>query len=302
VTLPPTSVPVTRDLPPAQLPPPRRKRRVLVWALLVILLGAILWTVTSDSTGALQMQEFLGLKQDRPILDSSFSVGPHTFRYYKFALPEGSVNVIAIGHFKSAADSQSTGSPKTQSGDEAKDADVDNTIQVFVLTESAFAAWLNGRAASSLYESAKVADGTVQADIPPGAGTYYLVFSNKASPKTPKAVHASVLLRYKSWWRRAFTRDSNTKARREEQPDPRSGRRKPVGSIGAHFRCLPVWPNMLDGRSKPTALSRSANLGLIPVELKVPSTRPSDETPCSSNTNRSCMLTTSASIPVISAI
>jgi len=36
-------------------------------------------------------------------------------------------------------------------------------------------------------------------DVPAGAGIYYLIFSNKAAPKTSKAVHATVLLRYKSW-------------------------------------------------------------------------------------------------------
>jgi hypothetical protein len=199
VSSPPRSVPVIEVLPPAQLPPPRRKRRGFVWVLLAILLGVIVWAVTSDSTGAQQVQEFVGLKQDRPILDSSFSVGPHTFRYYKFALPEGSVNVAAVGHFKSAADSQISGNRKTQASDKAKDTDVDNNVEVYVLTESAFTVWQNGYATGSLYESGKVAEGTVQADIPAGAGIYYLIFSNRAAPKTPKAVHAAVLLRYKSW-------------------------------------------------------------------------------------------------------
>ena len=65
-----------------------------------MLVGVIVWAVTSDSSGAQQLQEFVGLKQDRVILDSSFSVGPHTFRYYKFALPEGSVNVAVVGQLQ----------------------------------------------------------------------------------------------------------------------------------------------------------------------------------------------------------
>ena len=184
---------------PAEVTQPRRKRRVLLWLLLAILVGVILWAVTSDSTGAQQVQEFVGWKQDRPILDSAFSVGPHTFRYYKFALPEGSVNVAVVGQFKSAADTQSASNRKGQPADKNKDKDVDNNIEVYVLTESAFTVWQNGYATSSVYESGKVSEGSVQAEIPAGAGIYYLVFSNKAAPKTPKAVHAAVLLRYKSW-------------------------------------------------------------------------------------------------------
>jgi hypothetical protein len=76
---------------------------------------------------------------------------------------------------------------------------VDNNIEVYVLTDSAFTVWQNEYATSSLYESGKVDAGNVQADVPAGAGIYYLIFSNKSSPKTPKSIHASILLRYKSW-------------------------------------------------------------------------------------------------------
>jgi hypothetical protein len=196
----PPKTPAVVEVPaPAEIAQPRRKRRVLLWVLLAILIGVIVWAVTSDSTGAQQVQEFVGWKQDRPILDSAFSVGPHTFRYYKFALPEGSVNVAVVGQFKSAADTQSASNRKSQATDKNKDKDVDNNIEVYVLTESAFTVWQNGYATSSVYESGKVSEGSVQAEIPAGAGIYYLVFSNKAAPKTPKAVHAAVLLRYKSW-------------------------------------------------------------------------------------------------------
>jgi hypothetical protein len=198
----------------AEVPRPRRKRRILRWLLLLaVLAGFALWVVVSDSTAAQEIQEFAGLKQDRPILDSAFSIGPHTFRYYKFALPEGSVNVAVVGQFHADADSQNAGARKSPTsspsaagktaGDKTEGdktvADNNTGIEVLVLTESAFTVWQNGYATSSIYDSGMVAEGNVQADIPAGAGIYYLVFSNKAAPKTPKAVHANVLLRYKSW-------------------------------------------------------------------------------------------------------
>jgi len=209
VSAPPKNAVVVEAQPPARATVPRRKRRVLFWLLvLAVLAGFIFWVVISDSTAAQEVQEFVGMKQDRPILDSGFTVGPHTFRYYKFALPEGSVNVAVVGQFKSEAGSQSAGNHKSQVADKSandknkdseKEQNSDTGIEVFVLTEPAFTVWQNGYATSSLYDSGNVAEGNVQAEIPAGAGIYYLVFSNKAAPKTAKAVHANVMLRYKSW-------------------------------------------------------------------------------------------------------
>ena len=193
----PKNTAVVEAVPPAPIVRPKPTRRILLWVLLAILAAVVLWAVSSDSTGAQQVQEFVGLKQDRIILDSAFSVGPHTFRYYKFALPEGSVNVAVVGQFTSAADGQSSSNRKDKTKDADKDSD--NGIEVYVLSEAAFTVWQNGYATSSLYESGKAAAGNVQADVPAGAGIYYLVFSNKAAPKIPKAIHATVLLRYKSW-------------------------------------------------------------------------------------------------------
>jgi len=196
VSTPKTSA-VVEAQPATKIQRPRRKRRVLLWVLLLaVVAGFVLWALISDSTAAQQVQEFVGWKQDRSILDSAFSVGPHTFRYYKFALPEGSVNVAVVGQFSSAAESQNAGrNDTTKKADSASD----NNVEVYVLTESAFTVWQNGYATSSLYDSGSVAQGAVQADVPAGAGIYYLVFSNKAAPKTPKAIHATVVLRYKSW-------------------------------------------------------------------------------------------------------
>jgi hypothetical protein len=171
-----------------------------VGILLAVLGGAMLWAGMSDSENAQLVQEFVGWKHDRVILDAPFSVGPHTFRYYKFALPEGSVNVAVVGQFTSAADISKASNGKV------KKEETDNNIEVFVLSEPAFTVWQNGYATSSVYESGKVAEGTVQADVPAGAGIYYLVFSNKSAPKIAKSVHATVLLRYKSWLPEWFRR------------------------------------------------------------------------------------------------
>ena len=196
-----TPAPGVEVLPPARpRSQPKRSRGLLFFLLVILLLGLIVLTATSDSPVAQQVQEMAGWKHDEIILDKPFTVGPHTFRYYKFTLPEGSVNVAIMGQF--SAESQvpvEHKSKDTKAPDKNKDKEDDSGIEVYVLTDEAFTVWQNGYATSSVYESGKVATGTVQADIPAGAGVYYLVFSNKSSPKTSKSVHATVMLRYKSW-------------------------------------------------------------------------------------------------------
>jgi hypothetical protein len=156
--------------------------------LLAILIGGVLWVAISDGPVAQEVRELAGVKQDRAIVDATFSVGAHTFRYYKFSLPEGTMNASVVGQFKSAADSSAAG------------GDGDNSIEVCIIPEADFAAWRTGQATGSVYDSGNVAQGAVHADVPPGAGIYYLIFSNKSSPTTPKGVHAMVMVRYKSWF------------------------------------------------------------------------------------------------------
>jgi hypothetical protein len=172
--------------PPTNFPRPRRKRRVIRWVLLAILAGGVLWVTIGNGPLAQEVRELAGVKQDRIIVDATFSVGAHTFRYYKFSLPEATANASVVGRFKSTA-SSTAGSGG------------DNNIEAYIIPEADFAAWRTGNATSSLYDSGNVAGSAVHADIPPGAGIYYLVFSNKSSPTTPKSVHATVMVRYKSW-------------------------------------------------------------------------------------------------------
>jgi hypothetical protein len=141
-------------------------------------------------------QEAVGWKHDQTILDASFVVGPRTFRYYKFALPEGSVNVAVVGQFAAAGEGRGGNRPEP-GRDQGKDSD--SSIEVYVLSEAAFTVWQKGYATGSLYESGRVSEGTIHTDLPAGAGIYYLIFSNRFAPKTAKNVHATALLRYKSW-------------------------------------------------------------------------------------------------------
>jgi hypothetical protein len=190
---------------------PKRKRRFVLWLLLVLFFVAFIWATTSDNPFAQGLQELAGFKHDQTILQEPFSVSAHSIRYYKFALPEGSLHVSILGEFAASSESGSgqqrnTGQTNSHQ-DKTKGADADNNIEVYVLSEPAFTVWQNGYATSSVYESGRVSQGRLQSELPAGAGIYYLVFSNKFSPKTAKSVNATVLLRYKSWvpgWFRKF--------------------------------------------------------------------------------------------------
>lgn len=164
--------------------------RILLLALLGVCLVAIVWLAASDDPFAQGAQQLAGFKHDQTILDSPFSVTPHNFRYYKFVLPEGSMHVSVVGQFTSSPEGQNAGQ---------KGKDVDNSIEVYVLSETAFTVWQNGYATSSVYQSGRVSEGSMEAEVPPGAGVYYIVFSNKFSPSSSKHVTASMFLRYKNW-------------------------------------------------------------------------------------------------------
>lgn len=186
--------PVKIEEPAVELaPPPIKKHRLVLWSVLALFLVAVLWASTSDNPFAQGIQELVGWKHDQTILDSPFSVTAHNFRYYKFDLPEGSMNVSIVGQFTASSDKKAgTSKPASTDG-------VDNDVEVYVLSEPAFAVWQNGYATSTVYESGRVSQGSMQAELPAGAGVYYLIFSNKFSSKTSKNINASVLLRYKSW-------------------------------------------------------------------------------------------------------
>lgn len=190
VALPAREIPVV-ELPPSVAPLKRPKRRAFLWIFLGVILATVIWAVVSDDPYAQGVQELVGWKHDEAILENPFSVTAHGFRYYKFALPEGSTNVTMMGQFTVSAE------PLKSNKSPAKDSEY--KIEVFVLSEASFAVWQNGYATSSVYESGRVSQGIVQSDLPAGAGIYYLIFSNKFDPKSGKNVNATFQLRYKSW-------------------------------------------------------------------------------------------------------
>jgi hypothetical protein len=188
---PAAATPVSR---PAVVRPPGRKRHYVLWTIFVLLVGVFLWLATSSNPFAEGIQELAGNRHDQAVVDSPFSVSAKNFRYYKFNLPEASTNVAIVGDFTVLP---GAGGRKNDSKRMATQPD--SGIEVYVLSESSFAVWQTGYGTSSVFQSGRIAQGKIAADLPPGAGVYYLVFSNKFSPSLAKKVDASVVLHYKNW-------------------------------------------------------------------------------------------------------
>ena len=172
----------------------RQQRRIVVWLFVLVLLGVGLWAATSGGPVAQQVQEFVRWSHAQTILDAPASVTPRSFSSWQFTVPPGALNVSVTGEFSVAV-----GSPRPGNGssnDIGKDRDT--AIEAYVLTDSAFVDWSSGYSTPTLYQSGPIAGATIDVPLPAGEGAYNLVFSNKISPRA-KTVHATVLLRYKSW-------------------------------------------------------------------------------------------------------
>jgi hypothetical protein len=113
----------------------------------------------------------------RSIGQSAFTVPARGAKQYEFAVPRGAQTVILEGHFRA------TGGPR-------------NSIEVWVMTDDEFVNWTNRHPLKAIYNSQRVTQGTVNVVLPPNAGVYHVVFNNDFSVLTPKAVEASLRLKF----------------------------------------------------------------------------------------------------------
>jgi len=170
--------------------PQKRKRHLWRWIFLALLLGAIAWITISANPFAQGLREIGGDRPDQEILQRTFSVSPRSFRYYTFSLPEGSSHVALVGEFTALLEKD-----KSPDGPES----AGSGIELLVLSEAAFAIWQKGSTVTSVYDSGRVSHAKVRAELPEGAGVYYLVFSNKLSPSGASNVRANLQLHSRSW-------------------------------------------------------------------------------------------------------
>jgi hypothetical protein len=107
----------------------------------------------------------------------ALAVAAMHYAYYSLAAPAGARNVRVQGRF-------------TATGGAGND------IFVFLLNEDEFTNWKNRHQVPAYYSSGKVTVGDVNAVLPNDAGTYYLVFDNRFSMLTAKAVEFTGTMTY----------------------------------------------------------------------------------------------------------
>jgi len=109
--------------------------------------------------------------------DTPITIGPGQVRYYRLPLNATQHNPHITGHFLTFGGSG-------------------NDIEVFIADEEDFGKLMNDRQAQIYYDSDKTTSGTIDAQLPTGNETYYVVFSNRFSVISTKTVTADVSMSY----------------------------------------------------------------------------------------------------------
>jgi len=130
-----------------------------------------------DSSAAASQTAYVRQPHRITIGNGAITVNAANVVYFPITVPVGATNVTLTGHF-------------TASGGSGND------IEVFLLNQDAYTNWQNGHPSSAYYNSGKVTVADANTTLPNGAGTYYLVFNNKFSLFSPKAVAENFNLTY----------------------------------------------------------------------------------------------------------
>jgi hypothetical protein len=112
-----------------------------------------------------------------PVTNGALTIGASAFSWYPFTIPPGATSANIAGRFTATG---GTG----------------NDIIVYILDEDGFVNFKNGHPVNTYYNSGKVTQASIAAVLPNTPGTYYLLFDNRYSILTPKAVTVNATLNY----------------------------------------------------------------------------------------------------------
>jgi hypothetical protein len=114
---------------------------------------------------------------EMPVLNQAITINQLGYSYIEVNVPAKSSSVQLHGSF-------------TASGGN------DNVIEAYVFSEDDYTNWTKRRDASPYYSSGRVSMGKIAANLPAGAGSYYLVFNNKFSVLNPATVRVRAAVAY----------------------------------------------------------------------------------------------------------
>jgi hypothetical protein len=157
---------------------------ILALGILVIVIVAKLVSVSNAPQTPVGLQpsvqpvaQYIPQQRSLAVTNGAFTVKAGSMEYTAFTVPANSTNVFVEGHF-------------------AASGGAGNDIEVYILSPDEFVNFQNHHQTPTLYNSQRETQNSINAVLPSGAGTYYLVFNNGFSLLTPKAVEASVVLHY----------------------------------------------------------------------------------------------------------
>jgi hypothetical protein len=110
-------------------------------------------------------------------IDPAFTVPQLGEKTYKVSVPAGAINVKVQGRFNASGGKR-------------------NDIEFALMNDDEFVNWRNRHPVTPIYTSQKVTQDTVNVSLPNDAGVYYLVFDNRFSFISPKAVQDNLTLQY----------------------------------------------------------------------------------------------------------
>ena len=178
---------------PARIPGAAQQKRsssLSVWVVGLVLLGVVgtVWFIQNANSKPLPSRQTAQTHQPQlhaqATGDKAFTVNAGGAYYYKFQVPAGAYSVALKGHFSATGGSG-------------------NDIEAYLVTEDDLVNWQNGHTVHTLYNSGRVTQETVNVALPSDAGKYCLVFNNKFSLLTPKAVQTDVTFSYYTRSRKA---------------------------------------------------------------------------------------------------
>lgn len=163
-----------------------RKPKTGLWILLALLLLVVGWALISHSPGAKQfrgeaVQPTPIQPQPQPhnvvLTNPAFTLKAGQGIHYTFKLPPNASSVQVEGTFSASGGGG-------------------NDVEVYLMSEDDFVNWHNNHSINPFYNSGRITQSTLNVNLPSGTGTYYLVFTNRFSLLTPKAVQTSIRLHY----------------------------------------------------------------------------------------------------------